>query len=78
MTTNDDIEGWGLKTIYSMVTIVKTRNIANIVLLKYITSYLCSQHQAQIDRKPIATKKIHPPVIRLTSFIYSFSKQRQP
>ena len=39
MTTNDDIEGWGgLKTIYSMVTIVKTRNIANIVLLKYITS----------------------------------------
>lgn len=24
MTTNDDIEGWGLKTIYSMVTIVKT------------------------------------------------------
>ena len=38
MTTDDDIEGWGLKTIYSMVTIVKTRNIANIVLLKYITS----------------------------------------
>ena len=25
MTTNDDIEGRGLKTIYSMVTIVKTR-----------------------------------------------------
>lgn len=25
MTTNDDIEGWGLKTIYSMVTIVKTQ-----------------------------------------------------
>lgn len=24
MTTKDDIEGWGLKTIYSMVTIVKT------------------------------------------------------
>lgn len=27
MTTNDDIEGWGLKTIYSMVTIVKTQLI---------------------------------------------------
>lgn len=25
MTTDDDIEGRGLKTIYSMVTIVKTR-----------------------------------------------------
>ena len=25
MTTNDDIEGWGLKTIYSMVTIAKTQ-----------------------------------------------------
>lgn len=32
---NDDIEGWGLKTIYSMVTIVKTR-VA--ILCFYITT----------------------------------------
>ena len=30
MTTNDDIEGWGLKTIYSMVTIAKTRALVKL------------------------------------------------
>ena len=34
MTTNDDIDGWGLKTIYSMVTIVKT----HVLTLRFYTT----------------------------------------
>ena len=101
MTTNDDIEGWGLKTIYSMVTIVKTRVLTLcfyttiklmewqstkweilLILFRPNTSppYLWSFVQIAAKIMTVNPTIINPPnvCIRITSFIYSFSKHRQP
>ena len=102
---DDDNERWhrgaGLKTIYSMVTIVKTRVLTLcfyttiklmewqstkweilLILFRPNTSppYLWSFVQIAAKIMTVNPTIINPPnvCIRITSFIYSFSKHRQP
>lgn len=93
--------GWGLKTIYSMVTIVKTHVLTLcfyttiklmewqstkweilLILFRPNTSppYLWSCIQIAAKIMTVNPTIINPPnvCIRLTSFIYNFSKHRQP